>query len=158
MNRVRRLLLLAACLALAPAPASAQLQPQQQGGIRYLHGGIGEDERFELAAQRADYSLRLTFAVKRAGHFVADVEVRIAAADKREILRAASDGPWFYAQLPTGKYVVTASYGGNAQSRTVQVRDKGAVGLHFYWDDPSALEGADMEPERPAPPRPKPRR
>ncbi len=135
-------------LMLAASGAYAQLRAQEQGGVRFIHGGVGEEERFELAAVRADYNLRLTFAVAKAGNFVADVEVTITDAQKREIVRATSEGPLFYARLAPGRYGVSAAYAGKGQTRAVQVKDKGAAELYFYWDDPAALEGRGMEPER----------
>jgi hypothetical protein len=128
---------------------SAQPQPQEQGGVRFIHGGIGEEERVALAAARPDYNLRLTFAVAKAGNFVADVQVLIADARGREVLRATSEGPLFYARLAPGRYSVSASYGASTHSRNVQVRDKRAAEAYFYWDDPAVLaEGREMEPER----------
>ena len=116
--------------------------------VPVLHGGIGEDERMDMAMQHADYNLRMTFAVKRAGNFVADVQVVVEDDARREVVRVTSDGPWLFARVAPGRYAVRATYGAVEQARAVRVPPSGAAELVFYWDDPAALEGRGMEPER----------
>jgi hypothetical protein len=127
---------------------------QAQGGVRYVSGGIGVGERLALAGMHAEFNVHMTFAVKRAGNFIADVAVRIENAEAhtgKVLLDAVSEGPWFYVRLAPGRYRVRARYGGSAQTRDFSVRAGRHTELYLYWDDPAAREGIGMEPERGAP-------
>ncbi|HSH06256.1 MAG TPA: carboxypeptidase regulatory-like domain-containing protein [Burkholderiales bacterium] len=129
------LLALWAPLALAQAPLV-----QAQGKVRYVSGGIGVGERLELAAMHAEFNVHMTFAVRRAGNYLADVAVRVEDASGRALLDALSDGPWLYARLAPGRYRLRAAYAGVEQTRAFQVRAGGHTELYLYWDDPSAHE------------------
>jgi hypothetical protein len=116
------------------------LAVQQQGGLRFVTGGVGLEERDALKNMRADFNVRLTFAVKGTGAYVADVDVAITDAKGAAVLRTAADGPKLYAQLAPGKYTVNATFSGKTQSRSVTVGKRGAVEATFYWSDPSSRE------------------
>ena len=122
-------------LALAQAPVV-----QAQGDVRYVSGGIGVGERLALAAMHAEFNVHMTFAVKRAGNFIADVAVHVEDAGGRALLDAVSDGPWLYARLAPGRYRLRATYAGVEQSREFQVRARRHTELYLYWDDPAAQE------------------
>ena len=140
------LLLLWVPLALAQAPVV-----QAQGEVRYVSGGIGLGERLALAAMHAEFNVHMSFAVKRAGNFLADVAVQVEDAAGREVLGATSEGPWLYARLAPGRYRLRASYAGKSQMRAFQVHAGRHTELYLYWDDPAADEGRGMAPERSAP-------
>jgi hypothetical protein len=124
---------------------------QAQGGVRYVSGGIGVGERLALAGMHAEFNVHMSFAVKRAGNFIADVAVHIEDSAGKALLDAVSEGPWFYARLAPGRYRLRATYGGSAQTRDFTVRAGRHSELYLYWDDPAAREGIGMEPERSAP-------
>lgn len=102
----------------------------------YISGGIGEDERASLEAARDYFNLRLAFAARGSGEYLAAVRVRIADEKGVELLEADCDGPLFYAKLAPGTYSVTAAYGDEAQTRTVRIGEKGAVEHVLYWAEP----------------------
>ena len=134
---------LLAGLFLAAAAVGAQAQQlavQQQDGTRFVTGGVGLEEREALKGMRAEFNVRLTFAVKGTGAYLADVDVAVADAKGATVLKAMSDGPKLYAQLPPGKYAVKATFSGKSQTRNITVGKKGAAEATFYWDDPSARE------------------
>jgi len=137
------LLLLWAPLAPAQVPVV-----QAQGDVRYVSGGIGVGERLELLAMHAEFNVHMTFAVKRAGNFIADVALRVEDAGGHTRLEAVSDGPWLYARLAPGRYTLHARYAGATQTRAFQVRAGRHTELTLYWDDPAATEdpgGASAE-------------
>ena len=124
-----RLLLLAAALFAAAAAADERL-------TAYISGGIGEEERAVLEASKDYYNLRLTFAARGSGEYLSAVRVRIADEKGAELLEADCDGPFFYARLAPGTYVVTAWYGDEAQTRRARIGEKGAVEHVLYWVEP----------------------
>jgi len=103
-------------------------------GISYISGGIGLDERERLTNMGKNYSLKLVFAVK-SREYLSDVRVKIQDNRGKKVLDAVSEGPWFYADLPTGKYTVSASLSGREkQSAANVVKGKTQTTLRFYWD------------------------
>lgn len=128
---------LAICLLLpmsAYAVDTAGLTPQLRNGITYVSGGVGKDQQEQMAVMRKDYNLQLTFANKKTGEFRADVQVALQNATGAEVLNVTSDGPMFFAQLPSGAYRVTATSAGKAQTQSVTLGKDGARELNFYWD------------------------
>lgn len=101
-------------------------------GIPYMSGGIGLDEREALSARCRDYSLKLIFAVQ-GGEFLADVEVRISDSTGKKVLDGVSEGPWFYTNIPSGNYTVSATLTGKPQQQAVSIDKKGQKTLRFYW-------------------------
>jgi hypothetical protein len=106
-------------------------------GIRYLSGGVGDSERAELDAVSNQFNLRLLFAMQGSGEYLAAVRVNILDAHGGTVLTAESQGPWFFAQLPPGDYVVDASTPGQGlqqpQRQEVHVGDSGQSRLDFRW-------------------------
>lgn len=121
-----RPLLFVAAMVAAAAAADDRL-------TAYISGGVGEDERASLEASRDYFNLRLAFAVRGSGEYLAAVRVRIADDKGVELLETDSEGPLFYARLAPGSYAVTAWYGDEAQARNVRIPEKGAIELVLYW-------------------------
>jgi len=96
-------LLLAAPLALQNAAAD---EVMQQNGIAFACTGTGEskdDPRW------AGFALKLAYAVQPDGALLSGVSARIRDAGGRVILDVlCDDAPWLMAQLPPGRYSVTA--------------------------------------------------
>jgi len=130
---------LAACLAL---PVQAATTPQQQNGIGYVNGGVGQEEQTAMRAQRADFNLLLTFATKESGAFRSDVQLDIADARGTVLLSVANTGPMFYAKLAPGTYRISAAAEGKTFKRTVQVGSAPRE-LTLHWENDS--------PDDPAP-------
>jgi hypothetical protein len=137
MSRLVLGLFLAAVAAGAPAQ---QLMVQQQDGMRFVTGGVGLEEREALKSMSGDFNVRLTFAVKGTGAYVANVDVAIADAKGMRVLTANADGPKLYAQLAPGKYTVKATFSGKTQTRRISVGKMGATEATFLWSDPSSRE------------------
>jgi hypothetical protein len=102
-------------------------------GITYITGGIGSDQSDAMRLAAKNYSLRLTFAAKSDGAFLADVKVTIRRGKNETVISRTAEGPYFYAQLKPGAYTVQVDYQGATQSRKVQVPAKGGVAADFYW-------------------------
>ena len=119
---------------LAPASRSA-VDVDPATGIPYISGGIGVSGREEMDALKSKFNLRLLFAVQGSGAYLADVKVRIADSAGLTLLAAISQGPWFFAALAPGSYVIEADNAGQAQSRPVTVPERGALEQSFYWTD-----------------------
>jgi hypothetical protein len=141
--------------AILPAEPSAPVQPQPQpqptpiptpapaplpaadltSGVPYISGGIGVSERTEMQEVKSKFNLRLLFAVAGSGSYLANVRVRIDDAAGPTLLEAVSQGPWFYAKLAPGRYVLQVDNAGQVQTRTIEIPATGAVEQAFYWND-----------------------
>jgi hypothetical protein len=114
------------------AAAGARFEVQAERGISYISGGVGIDERDALRAMTRDYSLQLGFA-QTSGSYLSGVNVEIQDAAGHPILQSESKGPWFFADLPAGKYTVWATTMGDTQQKVTRVTENRQKTLYFYW-------------------------
>lgn len=98
-------------------------EPQTQGDVTYLCGGVGEREQAFMKQQAKDYELMLTFAT-RSGAYLAGVDVGITDPKGTSVLQAECDGPLMLVNLPrSGNYRVRADAAGYTLNQTVRVTD-----------------------------------
>ncbi|HEN8801267.1 carboxypeptidase regulatory-like domain-containing protein [Pseudomonas sp. CM25] len=111
---------------------AVQLQPQEQHGVRYVQGGIGQDEANALR-KLPGYDLHVELSTGPEGKFQSGATVDIDNAQGQTVLSVSDAGPLLYVQLPPGKYKVT----GNAQGQTVQqqvsVSGKAPATVNLNW-------------------------
>jgi hypothetical protein len=109
------------------------IEKKDYQGIPYVSGGVGVDEREAFAAMGKDYSLKLIFAIK-GGEYLSDVKVEISDSIGKKVLEAVADGPWFFTNLPPGKYKVNVTMMDKTQQNVVNIgKDKKQTTLRFYW-------------------------
>ncbi len=108
-------------------------------------GGVGNDERREMAAAAGNASMSLQFSLAGRGNFVADVDVRITPA-KGEAFSAKTDGPICYLQLPPGRYTVEASYKGTRKSTSATVPAAGGKPTRIAMSFPAGASDIDPGP------------
>lgn len=137
-----------ATLAVAPGGAQAANAP----GVTVRSGGVSVDEFAELNRRASDYQLKLVLAAKHSGAYLADVDVVVRSLPSRTVvLEHRSEGPLVLAELPAGRYEVTASYGPvRAGAPTTQTRivtvpaSRGLAQMVMYFDT-----GDDLSPRSP---------
>jgi hypothetical protein len=132
MQRTLAAVVLAVCL--TPAAALAATTPQQQNGITYVNGGVGEEEQGAMKAQRADYNLLLTFATQQSGAYRSDIQLDIMDAKGTNLLSVPNTGPMFFAKLPPGTYRISAAAEGKTFKRTVKV-GSAPKELVLHWEN-----------------------
>jgi hypothetical protein len=125
-------ILLAGAGAIAPAGA---VEVRTFGEVSYVTGGIGVQSREEIMSARGQYNLRLLFAYT-SGSYLADIAVTVADQAGRILLETVSNGPYLWARIAPGRYRVTVSHAGEAQTRQANVPASGAVDLSFFWAPP----------------------
>ncbi len=85
-------------------------------------GGVGNDERRDLAAAMRDSNVSLEFSLAGRGNYIADVDVTLTPAGKgAEAISMKSDGPICYLRLAPGRYRIDAAYNGTVKSSTANV-------------------------------------
>ena len=118
--------------------------------VKFASGGVSDDSAERMAALGKEFNLKLLFAAKD-GHYLADVAVRISDAGNRKVLETVSEGPFLFAQLSPGKYVINATYAGTVQTRSTTIAATGRRELIFRWEEPAEFPSAtgDATPTRP---------
>jgi hypothetical protein len=102
-------------------------------GISFISGGIGLEEREALASMYKQYNLKLMFAAK-GGEYLADIKVDILDSRGKKVLVAVANGPWFFTNLPAGKYTVITSMMGKEKRNKVSIgKGQKQITLAFYW-------------------------
>jgi hypothetical protein len=109
-----------------------QIQRQEQNGIAYLSGGVGEDEA-KAIQQTTGYNLHMTFTIGPEGKYVPDVELVIQSTQGQSVLTLSQAGPLVYVQLPAGKYTVVATRHGEAKRDTTDIGKDNVRNLVFNW-------------------------
>jgi len=105
------------------------LTPEKnQNGVRYLSGGVGDEELGVLKAQEKDYNVHLLLSAV-SGEYMSGVSLRFTDSKGAEILKVERAGPYFYAALPPGAYTVEAvSATGIAKTTKVNASEKTDTG------------------------------
>jgi hypothetical protein len=139
MHGVNALALALLALILGPVGPVLAAHPdmpevQTQNGIHYVAGGIGKEQSEALKLVAKDYDLMLTFAT-RGGKYLADVDVQIEDMKGNTLVDTVSDGPLFLADLPAGRYKVTAAEDGISQIKVVNIDGKRPAEAVFHWSE-----------------------
>ena len=125
-------ILLGAASLVPVANANSDESVQTAGRVTYVSGGVGADSTDRLSSLAKDFNLKLVFAMK-SGNYVSDVKVTIANAAGKTLLDTTSEGPWFLAKLPVGKYQIVATFAGKAEKRTIAVGAEKLKTIDFRW-------------------------
>lgn len=127
-------LLLSGVLASSQSFAQSIPAPVTHTGVTYLTGGIGEDEVRAFREVASQYNMRITLATK-AGHYLSDVHVSITSG-QHVVLAVRTEGPFLFVRVPAGRYRIAARDRQLTETKEVTVPSRGAIDVHFYWDDP----------------------
>lgn len=138
-------------LALALLAGTAQAGPsvdvlaalpavRQAGGVDYITGGIGRDEVAAMRAASASWALALELFRDVGGRpaFTTGVKFSLVGGQGTPVLQATSDGPFFFAQLPPGRYTVFATLGRETLEREVEVVAGQTSRLQLRWSAAAA--------------------
>jgi hypothetical protein len=134
MKRLQLALTLSCILFGFPVLAEESLiQPQTQGKITFVTGGVGGDEQEAIQAMRAYYNLHLLFSIKGTGEYVSGVKVRITNSNGNTVMESLSDGPMLFTKLKPGRYTVAVDRDGQVIRKTAKVTGNHKVSLFFTW-------------------------
>ena len=111
---------------------SIALEPQAQGDITFVSGGVGLDQIDAMQALKPNYNLHLLFAVK-SGEYLSDIEVAIFDKKGNVYLQSVSLGPFMLVNLKPGSYFVKAQLDGREISKKVTITGHKAMSLSFIW-------------------------
>jgi hypothetical protein len=140
------------CAAALIVAAAGVLEAHAATGGRaaLVCGGVGNDERRELALAAEGANLALEFFLAGRGNYIADVDVTLTpAASPSAAFTLKTDGPICYLSLPPGRYRVDAAYNGAKKSATANVSAKGAKPTRIAMAFPAGAADIDPAPVSP---------
>lgn len=118
----------------APTLAADELPVRQAGGISYVSGGVSEEGRERILLIGRDFNLKLVLAT-RSGAYLSNVNVVIVDGSGQRLVDVKSDGPLFYAKMPTGHYQIKAAANGVLLQESVDVPAQGQHTVNLRWND-----------------------
>ncbi|MGZ5042169.1 MAG: hypothetical protein ACXWBQ_15605 [Usitatibacter sp.] len=131
------------------AAASLQAQSAPAAGDKLVCGGVGNDERRELATEMRGANVSLEFSLAGRGNYVSDGDVTLTPqTGAGEALRVRTDGPICYLRLPPGRYRVEAAYNGTTKSTAAVVPASGKP-VHVAMAFPPTAADIDPAPVSP---------
>ena len=106
-----------------------------QGDISYLSGGVGKGEAMAMKHAAKRYPLELEFVAKAKpkAEYLASIKVQIKDAHDKTVLDTTAQGPFLLAQMPAGKYMVSAEHNGKKENRRVEIAPKMHRRVVFEW-------------------------
>jgi|GEM_PF-1093611 len=118
-------------------------------GITYVSGGVGESEASLMKALANDYQLEIVFVQKlgQREEYIADVSVQFLDHHLNSLLNIQTDGPYLLADMPKGRYLITAEYEGVVKKQWVTLTGGKHQKLVFWWPISESLESGSPEPE-----------
>ncbi len=129
------LLFTAALAAAAPAAATTGTAEKRESNVEYLASGKSKVDTAALRHVARYYPLELGFTRKATQRLQqpADINVMIKDHSGKLVLRAKAEGDLLLANLPAGKYAVSATYNGVAILQNFSVEQGQHRKLDFEW-------------------------
>jgi len=106
------------------------------GDVIFVSGGIGFCEAQEMRRIAPNFQLELMMVKKTPDYetYLASIPVVITDGKGSSIIETVTKGPFLLANLPTGRYEISADYNGEVKSRRVTVSKKHQR-IVFVWHE-----------------------
>jgi hypothetical protein len=111
---------------------STAVQPQTQGDITFVSGGVGLDEVNAIQALKPNYNLHLLFVLS-SGEYLSDIEVGIFDKKGNIYMQALALGPFMLVNLKPGSYYIKAQVNQQAIQKKVTVTRHKSTPISFIW-------------------------
>ena len=118
----------------APLAVAAENKVQiAESGMKYVTGGISQDEVEEMHGMATQFSLNIVFSEGAVGRAVDGANVEILNGQGKLVFAIDAANPLLYVKLPAGKYKVLATYNGIQQGQVVNIPNSKNQRLIFNW-------------------------
>lgn len=109
---------------------------KSDSGVKYVSGGIGQDEILYMLSAFNNYSLKLTnFRGQGKRAYLSRVKVQVNNSKGDPVLTETTHGPFLFADLPAGDYQIKADYKGQSQSQKVSISGSSQKSIKLEWKD-----------------------
>jgi hypothetical protein len=119
-----------------PVLGSAQVpEPQTDGNIQFISGGIGSDESASIKAVAKKWPLYIEFSKRDENKsvWISEVSVTITDAKGQQVFTQSNQGPMLLVGLKPGKYSIQASYEDVKMVRSLTVSSSQFQKISFQW-------------------------
>lgn len=108
---------------------------QYSQGISYVSGGVGEEESQAILGEAKQWPLLLELSQLEGGRgvWIFGAKIQVLNAKNQSIFDAQADGPYILINLPTGDYLIEASYQGVVQKKSVSVKSAVPQKISIFW-------------------------
>ena len=132
---VRFMLLAAFCGAALAAQNEpfANIALHKQSGINYVSGGMTDEERKEMQRISNKYPMQLVFIAGDNQAPIKGVKVTVKDLKGSPQIEAVADGPYFFFNPPSGRWIMDAEYNGEVVSRTIDLTGRRYMQLEFKF-------------------------
>ena len=107
---------------------------RQAGDVIYMTGGIAEEaEMMRSVAKEYALEIALIQKLNEQEEFLADVKIKVLDAKENVVLETTTDGPYLYANLPEGHYLVIAKFNEEVKQQKVLISAKKHQKVVLWW-------------------------
>ena len=130
------------CLCLQSAIASDGIVYKTASGIRFINGGISEEQADDIRRTAKNFSLQVLFSGGAAGGWLTDVSFVILNEKGKTVFSKIQSGPILFIDLPEGNYKIIGRYNTVKQSVLLSLSPGKQQRVILNWKD----ELSDLEP------------
>ena len=109
--------------------------------VCFVSGGISGDEVSQFKSRAKEYLFEIVFVQKavaednnRIEEYLAEVQLKIKDSKGNVVVDTKTEGPFFLADLPLGKYQISAEHDGVIKTNVVRIAAKKHQRIVFLWD------------------------
>jgi hypothetical protein len=109
--------------------------------VCFISGGISGDEVSQFKSRAKEFLFEIVFVQKavvednnRIEEYLAEVQLKIKDSQGNVVVDTTTEGPFFLADLPLGKYQISAEHDGVIKTNVVRITAKKHQRIVFLWD------------------------
>ena len=114
--------------------AAAQIEIREQQGVRYVTGGMTQEENEAMGKLAARFPMHMVFTAKGQDEPVSGVNVIVRDVSGSVVLEVKSEGPLLFVDVIGGRYTVDAEYQGETQSQTKDLTGRRYLRLRYDFN------------------------
>ncbi len=118
-----------------PPSATAEVEILKQRGVRYVTGGMTQEEKDDMDKLARRFPVHIVLLDKSQDEPIQGVDVTVRDVGGNVILQAKSEGPLFFVDVIGGRYTVEAEYEGEKLSETKDLTGRRYLRLRFMFNE-----------------------
>jgi uncharacterized membrane protein len=130
------------CFWLQSAIASDGIIYKTASGIRFINGGISEEQADDIRRTAKKFSLQVLFSGGSVGGWLTDVSIVILNEKGKTVFSKKQSGPILFIDLPDGNYKIIGRYNSEKQSVLLTLSPGKHQRVILNWKE----ELSDLEP------------